>query len=108
MDRTNRARGAAAREVSSSVAVQEKREPITLYTTTWCGDCRLVKRYFAQRNIEYVEVNIEDDPAAASMVEQWNNGYRSVPTFRYGERVIAEPTIAELDELFGRAGAQQR
>jgi mycoredoxin len=75
-------------------------DPITLYTTTWCGDCRLVKRYFASHKIAYIEVNIEDDPTAASMVEQWNNGMRSVPTFRYKGRVITEPSVAELDALF--------
>jgi mycoredoxin len=83
------------------VTPREKDEPITLYTTTWCGDCRLVKRYFAQHGIDYVEVNIDDDPAAASLVEQLNSGYRSVPTFRYAGRVIVEPSVAELDALFG-------
>jgi mycoredoxin len=81
-------------------------EPITLYTTTWCGDCRLVKRYFAKHAIPYTEVNIEADPAAARLVEELNNGHRSVPTFRYAGRVIREPSVAELDELFGLGKAR--
>jgi len=91
----------AAQEVQSSVMTPQTSEPITLFTTTWCGDCRLVKRYFAQHHIDYVEINIEDDPAAARLVEELNHGYRSVPTFRYGDRVITEPSVAELDALFG-------
>ena len=83
------------------MSVREPKEPITLYTTTYCGDCRLVKRYFAQHNIEYVEVNIEDDPGAARLVEQLNEGSRSVPTFRYNGRVVTEPSVPELDALFG-------
>jgi mycoredoxin len=90
------------------VTSRQTQEPITLYTTTWCGDCRLVKRYFAQRGIDYVEVNIDDDPAAASLVEQLNGGYRSVPTFRYHGRVIVEPSVADLDALFGGAGVSPR
>jgi mycoredoxin len=82
------------------VVTRQPADPITLYTTTWCGDCRLVKRYFARHNIDYIEVNVEDDPAAARLVEQWNDGMRSVPTFRYNGRVITEPSVAELDALF--------
>jgi mycoredoxin len=89
------------------VTSRQTQEPITLYTTTWCGDCRLVKRYFAQHGIDYVEVNIDDDPTAASLVEQLNGGYRSVPTFRYNGRVIVEPSVADLDALFGGAGASR-
>ena len=52
------------------MAVQQIDEPITLYTTTWCGDCRVVKRYFAQHQIPYVEINIDNDPDGAALVEQ--------------------------------------
>lgn len=86
------------------MSATEAQDPITLYTTTWCGDCRLVKRYFAKHDIAYIEVNIEDDPSAAAMVEQWNNGARSVPTFRYNGQVITEPSVAELDGLFKSNG----
>ncbi len=83
-----------------SVSDQQPGEQITLYTTTWCSDCRMVKRYFAQHNIPYVEINIESDPDSAAAVEQLNGGYRSVPTFRYGDKIITEPSVRELDALF--------
>lgn len=37
---------------------------ITLYTITQCSWCTKVKRYLQQQNIEYTEVNVEEDKAA--------------------------------------------
>ena len=89
------------------MAVQQIDQPITFYTTTWCGDCRVVKRYFAQHQIPYVR-SIYNDPDGAALVEQLNGGLRSVPTFRYSGQVITEPSVRELDALFGAAPATDR
>ena len=74
-------------------------DPITIYTTTWCSDCRMVKRYFKEHSIPFVEVNIEDDEAAMEQVIAWNNGHRSVPTFHYNGRLYSEPNRSQLDQL---------
>jgi mycoredoxin len=64
-------------------------EPITMYTTTWCGDCRRVKSFLAQRGIAYREINIELDAAAEAIVLKANKGKRKVPTLKVGERYLA-------------------
>jgi mycoredoxin len=58
-------------------------QPITIYTTPWCGDCQVAKRFLSKFEIPYREVDIEQDPAAAELVMQLNEGRRSVPTLVY-------------------------
>jgi len=64
-------------------------EPIVMYTTTWCGDCRRVKHFLTQRGIAYREVNIETDAEAEAIVLKANRGKRKVPTLKLGERYVA-------------------
>lgn len=56
---------------------------ITMYTTTWCGDCTITKNYLSKFDIPFEEINIEQDEQAANYVMQVNNGKRSVPTLVY-------------------------
>ena len=55
-------------------------QPLTMYTTTWCGYCRRLKRQLADDGIEMMEIDIERDPAAADFVMTVNGGYQTVPT----------------------------
>ncbi|HXN27815.1 MAG TPA: glutaredoxin family protein [Candidatus Acidoferrales bacterium] len=52
---------------------------ITVYSTSWCCDCRRAKHFLRDRGIPYREVNIDDDAAAEAIVLQINNGKRKVP-----------------------------
>lgn len=78
-------------------------EAITMYSTTWCGDCRRAKSFLKDRGVEFREVNIEQDAAAEAIVLQANNGKRKVPTIKFGERFFAcspfdaEKLAAELN-----------
>lgn len=70
---------------------------ITMYTTSWCGDCRRAKRVFSDFGVSYVEVNIEADEDAAELVQSLNNGLRSVPTILFPDGgVLVEPSNAAL------------
>jgi glutaredoxin len=64
-------------------------EPITVYSTTWCPDCRRVKTFLKNRAIEFHEVNIEEDPDAEDLVLRVNHGRRKVPTIQVGDRYFA-------------------
>jgi mycoredoxin len=64
-------------------------EPITMYCTTWCGDCRRAKSFLKERGVAFREVNIEQDAAAEAVVLQVNKGKRKVPTIKVGERFFA-------------------
>ena len=72
---------------------------VTMYSTTWCGYCRRLKTQMDSAGISYVEVNIEEDPEAAALVEQVNGGNRTVPTLRFPDGSTAtNPSLAEVRE----------
>jgi mycoredoxin len=64
-------------------------DPVTMYTTEWCSDCRRAKSFMKERGVDFREVNIEDDPAAAELVIKVNNGKRKVPTLEIAGRYFA-------------------
>jgi mycoredoxin len=64
-------------------------DPITMYTTAWCPDCRRAKNFLKERGVEYREVNIEEVESAEEIVIKANNGRQVVPTFEVGGRYFA-------------------
>ena len=73
-------------------------ESIVMYSTTWCGDCRRAKRIFGASGVEYTEINIDEDWAAAKEVMRLNGGMRSVPTILFPDgSVLVEPSTSVLE-----------
>lgn len=64
-------------------------EPLTIYTTTWCPDCRRAKSFLKERGVDYREVDIEEDESAEEIVINANEGKRKVPTLEVGGRFFA-------------------
>jgi mycoredoxin len=74
-------------------------QPLTMYTTTWCGYCRRLKRQLAVDGIEMMEVDIEQDPAAAEFVMSVNGGYQTVPTVVFPDgSALTNPSAAVVKE----------
>lgn len=72
-------------------------QPIVMYGTSWCPDCRRAQRVLEQHGVPYRYVNIEEDAAAAAYVVQVNNGFRSVPTIVFPDgSVLVEPSNRQL------------
>jgi mycoredoxin len=70
---------------------------IKMYATTWCGDCRMARRWFDSHNIPYEWINIENDDEAAAYVMKVNRGMRSVPTIVFPDgSILVEPSPREL------------
>ena len=69
--------------------MEQSLEPITLYSTFWCPDCRRAKTFLKERSVEFQEVNIEEDPEAEKIVLRENDGRRKVPTLKVGPRYFA-------------------
>ncbi len=64
-------------------------EPITMYTTPSCGDCRRAGQFLRERGVVFREVNIDEVPEAEELVLRVNRGLRKVPTFEVGGRYFA-------------------
>ena len=75
---------------------------ITMYGTSWCGDCHRAKRFFDRNDIDYEWVDIDLDGEAANCVSEINKGNRSVPTIVFEDgSILVEPSNAELAHKFG-------
>lgn len=77
---------------------------VKIYTTTWCPDCRMAKKYLDTKGIAYEEINVESVPGAAELVMSINAGKRKVPTFVVGEDAFHNSpfSLALMDEKFGK------
>jgi mycoredoxin len=72
---------------------------VTMYTTTWCGYCTRLKAQMARAGITFVEVDIEQDDAAAEVVEGVNGGNQTVPTIVFPDgSALTNPAIGDVAE----------
>ncbi len=62
---------------------------LTVYSTTWCCDCRRVKQFLRERRVAFREVNIDEAPDAEELVLRVNSGRRKVPTIEVEGRYFA-------------------
>jgi len=70
-----------------------------MYSTPWCGYCQRLKAQFGREGIAFEEVDIEQDPAAAAMVEQVNGGNQTVPTIVFADgTAMTNPPLAQVKE----------
>jgi len=70
---------------------------VTIYSTPWCGYCTRLKRALEREGIDYHEVDIEQDPAAADLVMSINGGLATVPTIVLPDgTTLANPSLPQL------------
>lgn len=62
-----------------------------MYGADWCGDCLRAKAYFTDNSIAFDYINLEEEPEAADVVLERNNGLKRIP-------VIVFPDDSHLTE----------
>ncbi|WP_205761485.1 glutaredoxin domain-containing protein [Arthrobacter mobilis] len=73
-----------------------------MFSTSWCGYCRRLKSQLDTQGIGYREINIEDVPGTAELVEQINGGNQTVPTLLFPDGSSAtNPSLSEVRERLG-------
>lgn len=60
---------------------------VTLYTTSWCGECHIAKSYLDERGIRYREIDIEEWDDPRGHLEEIT-GNRTVPQIVVDGRVL--------------------
>jgi mycoredoxin len=81
-------------------------EPLTMYTTPWCGFCRRLKSQLAREGIEVREVDIEAEPQAADYVMSVNGGNQTVPTMVFPDgSALTNPSVAQVKERLSQLAA---
>jgi mycoredoxin len=80
--------------VTASVEVPT---PLVIYSTTWCGYCRTLKRQLVDEGIAFTEVNIEQTPGAAEFVMGINRGNQTVPTVLFPDgSTLTNPRLSAV------------
>lgn len=67
-----------------------------MYSTTWCGYCRRLKRQMTEAGVPFREVDLDDDPSHDDRIIAETGGYRTVPTLEVRGRLLVNPSIREL------------
>ena len=75
-----------------------------MYGADWCGDCLRAKAFFAENDVAYEYVNLEEQPEAADIVLSRNNGLKRIPVIVFDDDThLTEPSnealAAKLAEL---------
>ena len=104
---------AELRRIDPEAAAREPREilredvplphgGIVMYCTAWCPDCKRARKWLAEQNLAYTEVNITATPGADQQVKRWANGHVTTPTFDIDGTIIVdfdEPRLREVLNL---------
>jgi len=75
----------------------------TVYSTTWCPYCRALTRDLRYFGVEFDEVDVDADAAAAQLVRSLNGGDRVVPTVVYPDG--SHDTNPDAAEVAAQMGA---
>jgi len=78
---------------------------ITIYTTIWCTYCQALKRKLDEAEITYCEVDIEDNPECAGIIERFTGGYRTVPTVEVCGSYLVNPSLDEIIDALKRCAS---
>ena len=75
-----------------------------MYSTSWCGYCKRLKTQLADLGVTFEEINIEEVPGTAEIVEKVNGGNRTVPTLVFSDGAAmtnpsAKQVVEKLAEL---------
>jgi mycoredoxin len=79
----------------------------TMYSTEWCGYCKRLKSQLNEIGITFEEINIEEVPGTAEIVEKVNGGNRTVPTLVFSDgTAMTNPSAKQVQEKIQTLGAK--
>lgn len=83
-----------------AMAVASAEQPeVVLYSTSWCGYCKMARDFFAANGIRYTERDIEQSSAA--LQEHKKLGGRGVPLIVVGDGVVKGWNEQALRQMLG-------
>ena len=72
---------------------------IVMYCSNWCPDCRRARAWLKANDLDYTEVDVNANPAAAAQVRQWADGNLTTPTFDIDGTIVVDYQQDKLREL---------
>jgi glutaredoxin-like YruB-family protein len=62
---------------------------VIIYSTAWCGFCKMTMQYLSQKGVPYVDKNIEQDAEAYhELIKKIGGNYRGVPVIDIDGQLI--------------------
>jgi len=77
---------------------------VTVYGTSWCSDVRGIRAYLETIGVRYSYIDIEQDEAAAMLLEKLYDGKRRIPTVAVGQDYCHVPRIWDLNVMLNQHG----
>ena len=66
-----------------------KTHEITIYSTSWCGYCKMAMKYLGDKGISFADKNVETDAAAhAELMQKIGGNFRGVPVIDIDGTII--------------------
>ena len=72
-------------------------QPVTMYTTVWCGYCRRLERQMTAAGIAFRKVDIDIERDFGDRIQAATGGYRTVPTIEIEGELLVNPSIAQVE-----------
>jgi glutaredoxin len=88
-------------EPPAPAEIDEPQAAVVMYCTSWCPDCRRARQFFRANHIDYQQINIMHDRAAAERVRAWTGGDEITPTFTIHGTILVGYSEAKLRALLG-------
>ncbi len=74
---------------------------VIVYTSSTCGDCRLLKNWLDEKKVVYEEKNIDGDRAAHQTLLRNTGGKRVIPVLDVAGRILVNPEFSQAAEALG-------
>lgn len=74
---------------------------IKIYTTPWCGYCRRAKAVLQSQNLDFDEIDVDNDPKKRAWLME-KTGQHTVPQVFFGEHSVGGCTDLEALVRSGR------
>jgi glutaredoxin len=91
---------------AEELRVLRRQVNVTVYTTKWCGVCRMAKGYLQNEGISYEEFDIDEDSSAQERMRRLNPE-NSVPTFDIEGTVLRGWSARGLQDAITRAAVKR-
>ena len=74
---------------------------IKIYTTSSCPYCHMAKDFFHEKNLEFTEVNVAEDPEALQEMFA-KSGQTGVPVIEIDGKIVKGFNRPELERMIGK------
>ncbi len=74
---------------------------IKIYTTQWCGYCKMAKEFFKEKGVQYEEYDVGNDQKKAEEMMQKSN-QMGVPVIDIDGTIIVGFNKKKLEELINK------